>query len=487
MASFLRTHALTLLMVVLAAVGTGWAVRTLKPPGAMTVLEAQAMDMTAMQAPPGAMPVAVETLQPGKPQLTLTVRGLVELRDTEDVVAVQAGRVREVAVRPGQRVERGALLLRLEPAAVEAEVPFHEARPAVESARLQVERARVALALRNADLPPLRAALQAAESRLRNAERDRERAATLVSQGALPKDDLQDADAALTEAERELGVRRGALERATAEVRRAAGGVDAAVRELAKVQAQAEAARAAAAASMQGSTVEVKATRAGQVAQVLVQRGDVVLPGEPLAELRGQDRARVRARLAADSVAHLKVGSAATVAGRPARVSRLISPVAAGDGQATVDLEVTGGEGLVPGDLVEVQVPLRAPLQALSVPRGAVHRDLEGRDFVWLVADAPRGQAAAWVCPMHPDVREAQAGDCPACQMALVPESLSGGPQARKQVVEPGEPQGDRVVLRSGLSEGRVVTRGAADLREGMPVVIVPWGPLGPENMDAVR
>ncbi len=36
-----------------------------------------------------------------------------------------------------------------------------------------------------------------------------------------------------------------------------------------------------------------------------------------------------------------------------------------------------------------------------------------------------------YTCPMHPEIREAEAGRCPSCGMALVPEEGPAGPESR--------------------------------------------------------
>ena len=48
---------LMLLLLVLVIAATAWVVQTYRKPGSMTVVESQAMDMGAMTAPPGTMPV----------------------------------------------------------------------------------------------------------------------------------------------------------------------------------------------------------------------------------------------------------------------------------------------------------------------------------------------------------------------------------------------------------------------------------------------
>src|SRR5688572_13295336 len=43
-------------------------------------------------------------------------------------------------------------------------------------------------------------------------------------------------------------------------------------------------------------------------------------------------------------------------------------------------------------------------------------------------AAAPRG--ATYTCPMHPEIVQSGAGDCPKCGMALVPIAGTGGGEA---------------------------------------------------------
>jgi Cu+-exporting ATPase len=50
------------------------------------------------------------------------------------------------------------------------------------------------------------------------------------------------------------------------------------------------------------------------------------------------------------------------------------------------------------------------------------------------------GGAAAWICPMDPEVREAQPGDCPICGMALEPE-LSAVPSPTVEWTCPMHPE----------------------------------------------
>jgi hypothetical protein len=40
-----------------------------------------------------------------------------------------------------------------------------------------------------------------------------------------------------------------------------------------------------------------------------------------------------------------------------------------------------------------------------------------------LFVDKKSAAATAYICPMHPDVRQSASGKCPRCGMALVPEN----------------------------------------------------------------
>ncbi len=48
------------------------------------------------------------------------------------------------------------------------------------------------------------------------------------------------------------------------------------------------------------------------------------------------------------------------------------------------------------------------------------------------------GQGTTYTCPMHPEVRQAQAGDCPKCGMHLVP---AGGQQQVPSYTCPMHPE----------------------------------------------
>lgn len=93
---------------------SAWVVRRCTKPGHMSVIEAQAMDMTEMRPPVGAAPVAAmaAVLEP----ISSTVRytgSAVGYQDV-DVTARVAGELLWMPLYPGDRVRRGDLLARLD-------------------------------------------------------------------------------------------------------------------------------------------------------------------------------------------------------------------------------------------------------------------------------------------------------------------------------------------------------------------------------------
>jgi RND family efflux transporter MFP subunit len=121
--------------------GTSFAVWKYKKPGQMGVIEAQAMDMTAMKPPVAAAPVETEVLKPGPFQPAVTYTGTVVAYSDEDVYPRVVGTIIEMPVYPGDSVKPGQLIARLD--SVELSAREREALMAQEKALAQ---RRVALA-----------------------------------------------------------------------------------------------------------------------------------------------------------------------------------------------------------------------------------------------------------------------------------------------------------------------------------------------------
>ncbi len=94
--------------------GARYAVTHFRRPGSMSVIEAQAMDMSAMKPPVGAVPVEVATVSRGQLSGGTSYTGSVLAFNDAQIAARVTGRIIEMPVYPGAKVKRGQLLVRLD-------------------------------------------------------------------------------------------------------------------------------------------------------------------------------------------------------------------------------------------------------------------------------------------------------------------------------------------------------------------------------------
>ena len=108
-----RTWAGVGLLVVVYLI-SAWAVRTYTAPGHMSVLDAQAMDMSVMRPPVGAVPVAAMAAKREPIDATVRYTGSVVSYVDQDVTARVPGTILSMTAYPGQQVHRGQMLARLD-------------------------------------------------------------------------------------------------------------------------------------------------------------------------------------------------------------------------------------------------------------------------------------------------------------------------------------------------------------------------------------
>jgi len=103
-----------LVLLAVALLGTEYVVKKYKKPGQMTLIEAQAMDMTVMKAPLGVVPVAVEEVRREVFAPTVTYTGSVVAYTDQDVYPRVPGWIVDLPVYPGDVVHPGQLVARLD-------------------------------------------------------------------------------------------------------------------------------------------------------------------------------------------------------------------------------------------------------------------------------------------------------------------------------------------------------------------------------------
>ena len=103
-------------LLIVTFLGAAWAVKKYTAPGHMSVVDAQAMDMTVMKPPVGAVPVATMAARRQNIEAIVTYTGSAVSFVDQDVYPRVTGNITAMEAYPGQRVRRGQLLARLDSA-----------------------------------------------------------------------------------------------------------------------------------------------------------------------------------------------------------------------------------------------------------------------------------------------------------------------------------------------------------------------------------
>lgn len=341
--------------------------------------------------------VVVGELSRGDLYPELQVRGSLQPRLSAALSAGVAGQVVARDAEPGQWVEQGALLLALDEgdyrdAHTRAEAQLEQERAAVARDRrlLSLARQNRELAAREVErLERLGSESLASVSRL-----DEARQHLLQLQGEEAR-----LDYAVATAASRTSLRRAELERAERDLER----------------------------------TRISAPFAGTVNELLADVGERVTLNQQIASLVALDQLDLYVEIPGDSRADLTLGQmlAVSVDGEP-REGRLLSLQREPDRNThTLALRIRlSGEGLMPGAMAEVALPLRPLKNVLLAPVSALLRE-DGHAYLFIE---------------------------------------QGGRLVRREV-EAGVRSGGRVVIRNGAEAGlRIVLRDVAALSDGQQV-----------------
>lgn len=531
-------NVLMFLLLLLVIGATAWVVNTYRKPGSMTVIESQAMDMGAMTAPPGTMPVGTVKVRQSVFLPSQTYTGTVRAWADEDVVARVTGQVLQTYVYPGQRVTAGQPLVELDSeelqskqAEAERMAQTGEAKLISSQAAVQRSQAETTVARRDIDLARIEERNAAAEERAARAnltykQEQEKRERYLYGQDAVSLEDLQkvrsEAEEARTEYHhKQLGLRQASLktQQARLKLQVQSAGVAEAQAEQGVSVANAEQQRAAArTAQVVLGYTQIRARSNGVVTERLVSPGTLVMPGTVLFRLKQTDRLRLQAKVPAELSEQLRDGmpiqyrwhsKGNLISARLSSIFREADPTS-----RTVTVEaIVKDPRMIPGDFVELNIATEAAKRQLTIPFAALQRDLDNHTYVWKVVSRKATGKPVYTCVMHPEVQSDKPGKCPKCGMDLVLKDGAAGPQehehakpdytcvmhpevssdkpgkcpkcgmdlvprekkgawtVQRQPVEVGDSSGTEVSIRKGLEvDDEVVVQGAASLREGMPV-----------------
>jgi multidrug efflux pump subunit AcrA (membrane-fusion protein) len=388
-----------------------------------------AMDMRVrMSTGDAAFPIVAAPVERAPVSGAVTYTGTVAPFNEEDIFPRVTGRIVEIPVYPGDTVQAGQVVARLDDVELTSRVREAEAMAATARANRAQMEADV-LAARHG-VVQMERELAMVEAELTYASGVRGRSERLVTSGAISRQEYENdrSMAQALEAKREAA--QAKLEQARAMEASARRKLDAAEAMVAQGQASQRTAQ------IVRDYVSIVAPSGGAVVKRLVAPGVLVQPGMAILKIAQIDRVRLQANVGEKDVALIWVGAPVTItttAGQrfDARVTAVFPFVDQGPRTAVVEAIVDNRDRrLLPGQYVTMTLVTGQRANALTVPRGAVAR-LGGAAKVWVVSD---GRA---------EPREVTTG-------------LEGG---------------ERVEIVRGLAGGeRVVTRGHENLYAGARV-----------------
>jgi multidrug efflux pump subunit AcrA (membrane-fusion protein) len=365
-------------MAVVVAAGV-WAYRANVSSGGA------AMDMN-MRVTSGntPFPVVLAPVIRGPVSGAVTYTGNIAPFNEEDIYPRVTGRILEMSVYPGDRVEKGQVVARLDDVELTSKVREAEAMAATAQAnRTQME---AELSAARFGIAQMQKELAMAEAEAGFQQSVAARDERLFTKGAISQQDAESSRSMAASATAKVEAARAKVEQMRAMEGAARKKLEAMDAMVANAQAQLRTAQVV------RGYVDIQAPSNGVVVKRLVAPGVLVQPGMPILKTTQVDRVRLQANVGEKDLAAIKVGSPVTVTTTDAdatpivaRVTSVFPYVDPGARTAVVEsLVANPGRQLIPGQYVQMQFTTGERKDALTVPRGAVSR-LGGKATVWVL------------------------------------------------------------------------------------------------------
>jgi RND family efflux transporter MFP subunit len=297
-------------LLVAVYLASSWAVHRYTKPGHMSVIEAQAMDMTVMKPPLGAVPVAAMAAKREPIDATVRYTGSAVPYVDQDIAPRVPGVLVWMPLYPGQSVRRGQTLARLDTRELASRVNeqaanVQMAEHAVDIARRQYQQALGARAQASAQVEAAQNDVVSARSELEAARQD---VTAAQEERASAQADLEGAQTGVEDAQAQLSAARADQTYWSAQIRRSrellSGGAIS-QQEFQQDQAQAENANAKvrqAQARVLQANAAIRAAQARIKKAVAMIAGAQAKVGEMRAQLQGSRSKVAQAQANADAM-----------------------------------------------------------------------------------------------------------------------------------------------------------------------------------------
>jgi multidrug efflux pump subunit AcrA (membrane-fusion protein) len=375
-------------------------------------------------------PVVLTSVERQTIRGTATYTGSVVPFNEEDIYPRVTGRILEMSVYPGDRVEKGQVVARLDDVELTSKVREAEAMLATAQAnRTQME---AELSAARYGIAQMQKELAMAEAETGFQQTVAARDERLFTKGAISQQDAESSRSMAVSATAKVEAARAKVEQMRAMEVSARKKLEAMDAMVALGQAQLRTAQVV------RGYVDIQAPSTGYVVKRLVAPGVLVQPGMPILKTTQVDKVRLQANVGERDLGAIKVGSAIMVSmasgGGPlnTRVTAVFPYVDPGARTAVVESVVANpARQLIPGQYVQMQFTTGERKDAVTVPASAVTR-LGGKATVWV---------------------------------------LKGDDQVEPREVTTGLEGPDRVEIVTGLAgEARVVAKGQEGLYAGARV-----------------
>jgi multidrug efflux pump subunit AcrA (membrane-fusion protein) len=334
-------------------------------------------------------PVVLASVERQTIRGTATYTGSVVPYNEEDIYPRVMGRILEMSVYPGDRVEKGQVVARLDDVELTSKVREAEAMLATTQAnRTQME---AELSAARYGIAQMQKELAMAEAETGFQQTVAARDERLFTKGAISQQDAESSRSMAVSGTAKVEAARAKVEQMRAMEASARKKLEAMDAMVALGQAQLRTAQVV------RGYVDIQAPSTGYVVKRLVAPGVLVQPGMAILKTTQVDRVRLQANVGEKDLGTIKAGSPVTVATTStdappitARVTSVFPYVDPGARTAVVEALVDNpGRRLVAGQYVQMQFTTGERRNALTVPQGAVAR-LGGKATVWTLKGEDR-------------------------------------------------------------------------------------------------